>query len=107
MACPGYQTALAAHRAVAPERWSDPAIAEAVERQTRAMRELSLQAFPEPDAVLDDAPASFEQARARRRQEAAASGVAALPRARAERAARQAGTQAVVPQQPAALRTTA
>ncbi|MEU3520929.1 hypothetical protein ABZ770_37685 [Streptomyces sp. NPDC006654] len=31
------------------------------------MRELSRRAFPEPDAVLDDAPALIEDARAQRR----------------------------------------
>jgi Protein of unknown function (DUF721). len=40
-ASPGYQQALTAHQAVAPARHVDPGIAEAVERQTRAMRELS------------------------------------------------------------------
>ena len=34
-----------------------PGITEAVERQKRAMRELSRRAFPEPDVVPDDAPA--------------------------------------------------
>ncbi len=36
----------------------------AVERQSAAVRELSRWAFPEPDVVPDDAPASIEQARA-------------------------------------------
>ncbi|MCZ9340540.1 DUF721 domain-containing protein, partial [Streptomyces sp. TRM76130] len=56
-ACEGYRRALAAHQEVAVPSWVDPAIAEAVERQNRAMRELSRRAFPEPDAVPDDAPA--------------------------------------------------
>lgn len=80
----GYCRAIEAHRQAA--RWSrvDPAIAEAVERQTAAMRELSRRAFPEPD----DAPASIEVSRAQRRQ-AAATEAAALRRARAEKAGRQ------------------
>ncbi|MFI2031875.1 DciA family protein [Streptomyces buecherae] len=102
MACPGYQAALAAHRSAAPKRPIDPAIAKAVERQTRAMRELSRRMFPEPEAV----PPPFEQARTQRRQEAAATEAAARRRARAERAARQAGTTAAMPELPQ-LRTTA
>ncbi|MBK3603288.1 MULTISPECIES: DciA family protein [unclassified Streptomyces] len=102
----GYRRALAAHQEAAPPSRVDPHIAEAVERQTAAMRELSRRAFPEPDDVPDDAPAPIEQARAQRRRQAAATEAAALRRARAERAAREAGTAAAVPQ-PAALRTTA
>ncbi|MGW1729110.1 hypothetical protein ACWCQK_40495 [Streptomyces sp. NPDC002306] len=48
----------------------DPAIAEAVERQTAAMRSLSRRAFPEPDVVSDDAPAPIENVRAKRRRAA-------------------------------------
>ncbi|MET9760031.1 hypothetical protein ABZ016_13395 [Streptomyces sp. NPDC006372] len=102
----GYRRAIEAHRqAVRPSR-VNPAIAEAVERQTAAMRELSRRAFPEPDVVPDDAPASIEVSRAQRRRQAAATEAAALRRARAERAAREAGTAVAVPQS-AALRTTA
>ena len=61
-------------------------IAEAVERQTAAMRELSRRAFPEPDVVPDDVPTSIGQARAQHRRQAAATEAAALRRARAERA---------------------
>ncbi|MEU8622654.1 DUF721 domain-containing protein [Streptomyces sp. NPDC048623] len=83
----GYRRALAAHQEVAGPRRVDPAIAEAVERQAAVMRELSRRAFPEPDvAVLEDAPAPIEQARAQRRRQAAATEAAALRRARAERA---------------------
>ncbi|MFF4935374.1 DUF721 domain-containing protein [Streptomyces griseofuscus] len=84
----GYRRAIEAHRQAAWPSLADPAIAEAVERQTAAMRELSCRAFPEPDAVAGDAPAPIEQARAQRRRQAAAS-EAALRRARAERAARK------------------
>ncbi|MFH8663075.1 hypothetical protein [Streptomyces afghaniensis] len=45
-------------------------IAQAVERQTAAMRELSRRAFPESDTVADDAPAMIEQAHVRRRRPA-------------------------------------
>ncbi|MFE7046525.1 DciA family protein, partial [Streptomyces atratus] len=82
----GYRRALKAHREATPPRRVDPGIAEAVERQTAAMRELSRRAFPEPDVVPDDAPAPIEQARAQRRRQAAATEAAALRRARAERA---------------------
>ncbi|MFH7340627.1 DUF721 domain-containing protein [Streptomyces sp. KHY 26] len=103
----GYRRAIEAHRQAARPSTVDPAVAEAVERQTAAMRELSRRAFPEPDVVPDDTPASIEAARAQRRGEAAASEAAALRRARAERAARHTAQQTAVPQQPAALRTTA
>ncbi len=76
----------------------DPGIAEAVERQTAAMRELSRRAFPEPDTVPDDAPAPMKQARTERRRQADASHAAALRRARAERARRSSNPE-TVPQQ--------
>ncbi|MFD8765082.1 hypothetical protein [Streptomyces mirabilis] len=104
MASPGFRQALAAHRAVTPGRRVDPGIAEAVERQTRAMRELSARAFPE--AGSDDQPASIAVARLQRRREADATRVAALRRARAERAGRDSGTGVAVPGS-AALRSTA
>ncbi|GHE24345.1 DciA family protein [Streptomyces capillispiralis] len=101
----GYRLAVEAHRQAARPSRVDPDIAEAVERQTAAMRELSRRAFPEPDVVPDDAPAPIDAARAQRRRQAAATEAAALRRARQERAAREAGTPAVGP--PPALRTTA
>ncbi|MFF8910959.1 DciA family protein [Streptomyces olivaceoviridis] len=85
-ASPGYHRALAAHQEAARPSRVDPAIAEAVERQTRAMRELSRRAFPEPDVVPDDEPAPIEQVRLQRRRQAAATEAAALRRARAEKA---------------------
>ncbi|MBL3668377.1 DUF721 domain-containing protein [Streptomyces sp. M2CJ-2] len=106
MASPGFHQALAAHQAVVPASRVDPSIAEAVERQTRAMRALSLRAFPEAEEAADDQPAPIERARIERRRQADVSRAAALRRARAERAARQAGTAAAVPQS-AELRTTA
>ncbi|PJE97307.1 hypothetical protein CUT44_13070 [Streptomyces carminius] len=105
-ASPGFQQVLAAHLAVVGERWVAPRLAEAVERQTRAMRELSRRAFPEAEVVSDDQPAPIEAARVQRRRESEATRVLALRRARAERAAHQAGAASVVPQ-PAELRTTA
>ncbi|MEV5568016.1 hypothetical protein AB0L54_34965, partial [Streptomyces sp. NPDC052196] len=71
---------------------------------TKAMRELSRRAFPEPDVASDDAPAPIDQARIQRRRQAAATEAAALRRARAERGL--AGTQAIV-RQATPLRTTA
>ncbi|MGW1819321.1 DUF721 domain-containing protein [Streptomyces sp. NPDC002125] len=103
----GYRRAIEAHREAAVPSRIDPGIAQAVERQNRAMRELSRQAFPEPPVVPDDAPAPINAAHLQRRREAAATEEAALRRARAERAARQAGTAALVPNAPAPLRTTA
>ncbi|MFD3664003.1 DUF721 domain-containing protein [Streptomyces sp. NPDC058659] len=96
----GYRRAIEAHRQAAVPSRVDPGIAEAVERQNRAMRELSRRAFPEPPVVPDDAPAPIDQARVQRRRQAAATEAAALRRARDERAG------IIVP--PAvALRTTA
>ncbi|MGW5816502.1 DUF721 domain-containing protein [Streptomyces noursei] len=92
----GYLRAVEAHRQAAPPSRVDPGIAEAVERQTRAMRELSRRAFSEPDVLADDAPAPIEQARTERRHQSDASHAAALRRARTERAAREAGTAAAV-----------
>ncbi|MFJ8028455.1 DciA family protein [Streptomyces sp. NPDC096311] len=106
-ACEGYRRALAAHQEVAVPSRVDPGIAEALERQTRAMRELSRRAFPETDVVADDAPAPIGQARTQRRREADVSHAAALRRARAERAAREAGTVAAVTPQRAPLRASA
>ncbi|RPK23539.1 hypothetical protein EES37_37930 [Streptomyces sp. ADI91-18] len=84
----GYRRAIEAHRQAALRSRADPHIAEAVERQNRAMRELSRQAFPETDVVPADAPAPIDQARVQRRREAAVTEAAALRRARAERAGR-------------------
>lgn len=100
----GYHRAMEAHRQAALRSRVDPHIAEAVERQNRAMRELSRRAFPEPEAV-EDAPAPIDAVRAQRRREAAATEAAALRRARSERAQRS-GVAALLPQA-AALRSTA
>ncbi|QLJ02916.1 hypothetical protein HZZ00_19180 [Streptomyces sp. NEAU-sy36] len=83
----GYRRAIEAHHQAARPSPADPAIAEAVERQTAAMRELSRRAFPEPDVVVDDAPAANEATRAQHRRQAAAAEAAALRRAREERTA--------------------
>ncbi|MGW6287362.1 DciA family protein [Streptomyces sp. NPDC055107] len=107
MATLGFHRALAAHQAVAHIQRVAPGVAEAVERQTRAMRELSRRAFPETEAPLEDASALINASRLQRRREAAATEASALRRARAERAARQAGTTALVPAAPRPLRTTA
>ncbi|WP_424864006.1 DUF721 domain-containing protein [Streptomyces sp. MMS24-I29] len=68
----GYRRAIEAHRQAAPPSRVDPAIAAAVQRQNRAMRELSRHAFPEPDVTPDDAPALVEAARAEHRRQATA-----------------------------------
>ncbi|MFC7830717.1 hypothetical protein [Streptomyces sp. NPDC057375] len=49
MGSASFHHALAAHQAVAPPSRIAPSIAEALERQTRAMRALSPQAFPEAE----------------------------------------------------------
>ncbi|MGW1328181.1 DUF721 domain-containing protein [Streptomyces antibioticus] len=85
----GYRRAIEAHRQAAPPSRVDQGIAEAVERQTKAMRELSRRAFPEPEAAPDDAPAPIDQARIQRRRQAAVTEAAALRRARAEKAGRE------------------
>ncbi|MFF3177959.1 DUF721 domain-containing protein [Streptomyces sp. NPDC057900] len=90
-ACEGYHRALAAHQSATPARRTDPGIAEALERQNQAMRELSRPAFPEPDVVPDDAPAPIEAVRDQRRRQAAVTQAAALRRARAERAGKAQG----------------
>lgn len=106
-ACEGYRRALAAHQEVAPPRRVDQGIAEAVERQTAAMRELSRREFPQTDAgVPDDAPTPFDVTRSERRRQAEVSRAAALRRARQERAARESGMTNIVPES-AALRTAA
>ncbi|MGJ5899274.1 DciA family protein [Streptomyces niveiscabiei] len=101
LASDGYHRALAAHRQAAAPSLADPGIAQAVERQTRAMRELSARAFPDPD----EASASIAAAQAQRRRDAEKTRIAALRQARKDRAARQSGTAAAP--QPAELRTTA
>lgn len=102
----GYRRALAAHQEAAPPRRVDPAIAEAAARQTKAMRALSLRAFPDSEGLPADEPASIDTARVWRRPEADSSHAAALRRARAERAERQPETAAAV-KESAALRSTA
>ncbi|MFE9334811.1 DciA family protein [Streptomyces sp. NPDC006925] len=103
-ASPGFHQALAAHQAATRPSRVDPSIAEAVERQTAAMRVLSLQAFPEPEQAADE-PAPIEPALTERRRQADASHTAALRRARTERAAREAGAAAAVPTLPPLGRT--
>lgn len=82
----GYRQALAAHQSAAPSSRVDLGIAEAVERQTAAMRALSAQAFPE--TVPADQPAPLGAARVQRRKESELTRLAALRRARRERAGR-------------------
>nr|AAO50160.1 hypothetical protein [Streptomyces violaceoruber] len=102
MACDGYRRALAAHQTVRPDRHVDPAIQEAIESQTRALRELSQRAFP--DLASGDQPSPIEAARVQPRRDAAASRATALRRARAERAQKADG-QSAAAQPPAVQRT--
>ncbi|MFE9348542.1 hypothetical protein ACH4NO_36600 [Streptomyces olivaceus] len=73
----GYRRAIEAHRQAAPPSRVGPGIAEAVERQTRAMRGLSHRAFLEPNIVADNASAPIEQARTEWRRQADVSHAAA------------------------------
>ncbi|MGW6016028.1 DciA family protein [Streptomyces sp. NPDC055210] len=82
----GYRQTLTAHQSAAPLSQVNPGIAEAVERQTAAMRALSAQVFPE--TVPADQPAPLGAARAQRRKESELTRLAALRRARRERAGR-------------------
>ncbi|MFG2668852.1 DciA family protein [Streptomyces sp. NPDC048387] len=92
MAPPGFHRALSAHQAVPRVQHVSSGVTEAIERQNRAMRELSRRAFPEPEPTPDGGPTPLEDARAERRRAADASHAAALRRARAERAGVASGT---------------
>ncbi|WP_194236080.1 hypothetical protein [Streptomyces acidicola] len=98
MASPGYHQALAAHQAAWADRHVDPSIAAAIESHTRALREASRHAFPEPDP--SDQPSRIETARAQRRRASNATHALAQRGARAERAQRD-NTTADAPQSPA------
>jgi hypothetical protein len=56
----GYRRAFEAHRQAAPPSRVDTAIAQAVQRQTAAMRALSRRACPEPEDLPGEAPASAQ-----------------------------------------------
>ncbi|MFE4054840.1 hypothetical protein ACFXP3_00775 [Streptomyces sp. NPDC059096] len=60
----GYRRALEAHRAAAPPRQVDPAIAMtvAVEWQIQALRAQRERAFPDDASATDEAPAPIEDA---------------------------------------------
>lgn len=94
----GFRQALAAHQETRPKQHVDAAIAQAAERQIRALRELSARAFPEAAATSDDQPALIEAVRGQRRHEAAATHALALRRARAERAQRPIETDTAQPE---------
>lgn len=99
MASAGYHQALAAHQTARPDLRADPAIAEAIESQPRALRELSRRAFPDADPGEQLSP--IEAARIQRRREAATSHAAALQRARAERKDRTSAQPSAVMEQTA------
>ncbi|AYV32982.1 hypothetical protein EES41_40120 (plasmid) [Streptomyces sp. ADI95-16] len=101
----GYRRAIAEHHEAVPARREDTAIADAVERQTRELRELSRRAFPDLDVIPQVPPSPIEDARVQRYLQAEAIEDAALRRARAERAQRS-GAAVLLPQT-APLRTTA
>ncbi|MFF3863642.1 DUF721 domain-containing protein [Streptomyces sp. NPDC002209] len=101
----GYRRALEAHRRAAPSSQMDPAIAQAVERQNAVRRELSQQAFPDPEELADEQPEPIDSAVLQRWREFAVIENAALHRARAERALRS-GPAVILPQA-APLRSTA
>ncbi|MDO0909882.1 hypothetical protein QQM39_03090 [Streptomyces sp. DT2A-34] len=68
----GYRQALAAHQAARPGRHVDAALAEAVERQTLAMRTLSARALSKTAAGTGEQAAPIEAARIQRRRRTAA-----------------------------------
>ncbi|MFE4658854.1 DUF721 domain-containing protein [Streptomyces hydrogenans] len=72
----GYCRALEAHRAAAPEPFSDPAAEGVAERQIQAMRERSLLDLPEP---TEDEPASIEETELLHRSALAGSHLTAKP----------------------------
>ncbi|MEU9663914.1 hypothetical protein [Streptomyces chartreusis] len=74
----GYREALAAHQVVANPSCIDRSIAEAVERQTKVLRELSRRAFPEPEPDPDGGPAPLDAVRAQRRRDFEATRALAL-----------------------------
>ncbi|MFC7933265.1 DciA family protein [Streptomyces cinereoruber] len=82
----GFRRVLALHH----EAWTpfrqDPALASAVGRQEQVRLDLGARAFP--DAGEDQAPTSLEEIRAQQRQANDATRIAAILRARAERAGR-------------------
>ncbi|MFJ5680255.1 DciA family protein [Streptomyces sp. NPDC093097] len=85
----GFRQALAAHRAAWSGRPADPALQEAIEQQTLALRRMSARAFPDTEPQLEEQPQPIEASRALRRDEATTTRAQAVRRARAERAARQ------------------
>ncbi|MDV9186840.1 hypothetical protein R6L23_01080 [Streptomyces sp. SR27] len=87
----GYHRALTAHRVVAPPHQEDPALAAAVVRQEQVRRKLAATAFPDVEEDQEDeVVASLEGIRDQQRQANEAVRIAAILRARAERAGRPA-----------------
>ncbi|MFF0629822.1 DciA family protein [Streptomyces sp. NPDC004296] len=85
----GFRQALAAHRAAWSGRPVDPALQEAIEQQTLALRRMSARAFPDTEPQPEEQPQPIDAGRAQRHREAAATHAQAVRRARAERAPRQ------------------
>ncbi|MFD5398594.1 DciA family protein [Streptomyces sp. NPDC127097] len=85
----GFRQALAAHRAAWSGQPVDPALQEAIEQQTLALRRMSARAFPETRPQPEDLPQPIEASRSHRRREAATTRAAALHRARTERTRQQ------------------
>ncbi|GHD76249.1 hypothetical protein GCM10010317_092310 [Streptomyces mirabilis] len=101
----GYRRALEAYLRTAQPHREDPAIAEAVERKTRALRELSDRAFgDEQRAAAASEATPIEDAQAERRRTAAAAHAMAVCRAREERA-KGANASADIPQSTVGRRT--
>ncbi|MEU9983728.1 DUF721 domain-containing protein [Streptomyces sp. NPDC050856] len=85
----GFRRTLAAHHEVWTPFQQDPALAAAVTRQEQVRRDLAATVFPDPeDDQEDEAPTSLEDVRAQQRQAAETVRIAAILRARAERAGR-------------------
>ncbi|MEV0604530.1 DciA family protein [Streptomyces sp. NPDC050315] len=91
----GFRQALAACLEARPERHVDPAIAAAVERQNRALRQQRERAFADDQSALPAGPAPDASLQTEHRRSAAASHTKALRRARAERV-QQSGSTATI-----------
>ncbi|MFI9297543.1 DciA family protein [Streptomyces gardneri] len=83
----GFRRTLAAHHTAWTPFQQDPALAAAVGRQEQLRRDLAATVFPYPEQDQgDEAPTSLEDVRAQQRQANEAVRIAAILRARAERA---------------------
>ncbi|WP_432089116.1 DciA family protein [Streptomyces sp. bgisy095] len=89
MASEGFRRVLALHHEAWTPFQQDPALAAAVERQEQVRLDLGARAFPDTDEDQEDeVVTSLEETRAQQRQANEATRIAAILKARAERAGR-------------------